>query len=81
MANYRNPIDLPNPFYTTPLVVMSLRLVRIQPSTGEVVQENPNTLVRYIRRVDSFHTHPRRRMELPIERNIPNSTAKKVDYY
>jgi len=81
MANYRNPIDLPNPFLTTPLVVLVVRNVRTDPVSGEVVAENPNTVQRHINRVSAQHVYPRRQVALPIERNLPDSFARKVAYY
>jgi hypothetical protein len=81
MANYRNPIDIPNPFWTTPLTVLVVRNVRIHPTSGEAIMENPNTVQRHIQRVSAQHVYPRRQVALPAERNIPNSFARKVEYH
>lgn len=77
MANYRNPIDLPNPFFTTPLVVLVVRHVRIVAATGEVVIEDANTLPRHLARTDAQHVYPRRLPQPPPERNVPESFTRK----
>jgi hypothetical protein len=71
MANYPNPIDRPNAFFTTPLVVVVARHVRIVAGTNEVVVEAANTLPRQIRRVDQDRTFPRPQRRAPPERNLP----------
>lgn len=77
MANYRNPIDLPNPFLVTQPVVFVVRHVRIVPATGEVVAQTPYSLKRYLRRIDNTRVYPRSLVAPPINRDFPSEHGSK----
>ena len=76
MSGYLDPIDQPNPFLTTPPIVLVVRHVRIT-GIGEVVVEDANTLPRFIRRIDATRVYPRPQVAGPPQRNIPENGEKK----
>jgi hypothetical protein len=76
MTNYVNPIDQPNPFLTTPPVVLVVRHVRIT-GLGETVVEDANTLPRFLMRVDANRVYPRPQINVPSARNVPQNDQKK----
>jgi hypothetical protein len=76
MTNYVNPIDQPNPFLTTPPIVLVVRHVRVT-GLGEVVVEDANTLPRFLMRVDANRVYPRQQIDAPSFRNIPQNDQKK----
>lgn len=78
MAIYRNPIGIPNAFGQSPLVVLVVRHVRVT-AASETVAEDPDALVRYLRRTDGHRAYPQPTIRGPGQRNIPeNATAKKL---
>ena len=76
MTNYVNPIDQPNPFLTTPPIVLVVRHVRVT-GLGEVVVEDANTLPRFLMRVDATRVYPRQQVDAPMTRNVPESGERK----
>jgi hypothetical protein len=79
MADYSNPLSVPNAFFTTPPIVIVVRHVR-RTSAGEVVAEDANSLPRYLMRVDQQRVQPRPIIKAPPERNIPEHGARKKAY-
>jgi hypothetical protein len=76
MAIYLDPIDQPNPFLTTPPIVLVVRHVRVT-GLGEVVVEDANTLPRFVMRVDAHRVYPRPQNAAPPQRNIPEHGERK----
>jgi len=73
---YFDPISEPNPFLTTPPIVLVVRHVRIT-GADEVVVEDANTLYRYLMRVDAHRVFPRPLIDAPPVRNIPEHGMRK----
>jgi hypothetical protein len=76
MTDYINPIDQPNPFLTTPPIVLVVRHVRITAAL-EVVVEDANTLPRFLMRVDATRVYPKPQVVAPMTRNIPEHGERK----
>ena len=74
--NYTFAIDQPNPFLTTPPIVLAVRHVRLTPA-GELVVENANELPRYLMRVDAHRVFPHPQVDAPTARNIPENGRRK----
>ena len=76
---YFDPIGTPNPFLTTPLIVLVARNVRIT-GLDEVVVEDANALPRFLMRVDAHRVFPHPQNSAPPERNIPEHGQRKKAY-
>lgn len=70
MAQENNPA-LPNPFLANPPVVQVVRHVRLT-AGGEVVQEDPQALRRYIQRAVQPRVYPQRLTTPNEARQFPN---------
>lgn len=76
---YFDPIGTPNPFLTTPPIVLVARNVRLT-GLGEVVVEAANALPRFLMRVDAHRVFPQPQSGAPPERNIPDHGQRKKAY-
>lgn len=79
MTDYLNPLSVPNPFFTTPPIVIVVRHVR-RTTASEVVAEDANSLPRYLMRIDQQRVQPRPMIKAPPERNIPEHGARKKTF-
>ena len=73
---YFDPINVSNPFLTTPPIVMVVRHVRVT-GMSEVVVEDANTLPRFTMRVDAHRVFPRPLVDAPPTRNVPEHGQRK----
>jgi hypothetical protein len=79
MASYANPIDQPNPFLTSPLLVLAVRHVRLLPS-GETVIEDADALPKHLVRIDYHRVYPAPRTGAPGHRNYPEHGTRMKAY-
>ena len=79
MTAYSNPVGTPNPFLTTPPIVIVVRHVR-HTGAGETVVESTDTLVRHLMRADQHRVFPLPIVTAPNQRNIPEHGVKKKAY-
>lgn len=80
MAQYRNPIGQPNPFYTDFPEVIVCRHVRSIAASGEAVREPASQLPRQMRRIKTSEVFTQEVVRAPRERNIPENNTRKIGW-
>jgi hypothetical protein len=77
--DYNNPIGQPNPFFTTPPIVLVVRHVRLT-AANELVAEDAQALPRHLMRADYHRVQPLPIVNAPVQRNYPEHGIKKKAY-